>query len=247
MPEPHASAYAFQTTRWTHVLKLQAGASDEKERDRILSHLCRSYWFPLYGYARRAGQSPHDAEDATQGFFHHVLGSDLFAKARQERGRMRTFLLTSFRHWLNNRHLRETAVKRGGKQATLSFDAMEAEERYRHEPTDIATPEDLYNRRWARDFFISVQAQLRVEMEQEGKARIFEVLQPWLFVEAKASETDPLAEALGVSEGNFRVMLNRFRKRYRNLFRDAVADTLDSPTPEEIEQEIRELIRLGAR
>ena len=160
---------------------------------------------------------------------------------------MRTFLLTSFRHWLNNRHLRETAAKRGGKQATLSFDAMEAEERYRHEPTDIATPEDLYNRRWARDFFVSVQAQLRVEMEGEGKARIFEVLQPWLFVEAKATETAPLAEALCVSEGNFRVMLNRFRKRYRNLFHAAVADTLDSPTPEEIEQEIRELIRLGAR
>lgn len=246
MPAPLASAYAFQTTRWTHVVRLQAGA-DETERDQILAQLCRAYWFPLYSYARRAGQSPQDAEDATQGFFQHALGSDLFAKARQDRGRLRTFLLTSFQHWLNNRHLRETAAKRGGKQSALSFDAMEAEERYRHEPQDLATPEDLYNRRWARDFFIAVKDRLRGEFESEGKAMIFAALQPWLFVEAKAAETTPLAASLGVTEGNFRVMLTRFRKRYRDLFHAAVADTLDSPTPEQIEQEIRELIRLGAR
>lgn len=246
MPAPLASAYAFQTTRWTHVVRLQAGA-DETERDQILAQLCRAYWFPLYSYARRAGQSPHDAEDVTQGFFQHALGSDLFAKARQDRGRLRTFLLTSFQHWLNNRHLRETAAKRGGKHSALSFDAMEAEERYRHEPQDLATPEDLYNRRWARDFFIAVKDRLRVEFEAEDKGKVFAALQPWLFVEAKAVETTPLTESLGVTEGNFRVMLTRFRKRYRDLFREAVADTLDSPTPEQIEQEIRELIRLGAR
>lgn len=246
MPAPPASAYAFQTTRWTHVVRLQAGA-DDTERDQILAQLCRAYWFPLYSYARRAGQSPHDAEDVTQGFFQHALGSDLFAKARQDRGRLRTFLLTSFQHWLNNRHLRETAAKRGGKQPALSFDAMQAEERYRHEPQDLATPEDLYNRRWARDFFIAVKDRLRGEFESEGKDNIFVALQPWLFVEAKAAETLPLAESLGVTEGNFRVMLTRFRKRYRDLFHEAVADTLDSPTPEQIEQEIRELIRLGAR
>jgi hypothetical protein len=124
---------------------------------------------------------------------------------------------------------------------------MEAEERYCHEPQDLATPEDLYNRRWARDFFIAVKARLRVEFESEDQGKIFAALQPWLFVEAKSEDTAPLAESLGVTEGNFRVMLTRFRKRYRDLFHEAVADTLDSPTPEQIEQEIRELIRLGAR
>lgn len=246
MPAPPASAYAFQTTRWTRVVQLQEG-TDEAERDRILAQLCRAYWFPLYSYARRAGQSPHDAEDVTQGFFQHALGSDLFAKAQQDRGRMRTFLLTSFQHWLNNRHLREMAAKRGGRQPSLSFDAMEAEERYRHEPQDMATPEDLYNRRWARDFFIAVKERLRVEFEHEKKAAAFDALQPWLFVEGNAGVYGPKAGEIGVTEGNFRVMLLRFRKRYRDLFRDAVADTLDSPTPEQIDQEIRELIQLGAR
>ncbi|MEZ5384987.1 MAG: hypothetical protein R3F13_05680 [Prosthecobacter sp.] len=246
MSSPHASVYAFQTTRWTHVVRLQEGANDT-EKDRILAQLCRAYWFPLYSYARRAGQPPHDAEDATQGFFQHALGSDLFAKVRQDRGRMRTFLLSSFQHWLNNRYLRETAAKRGGRQPALSFDAMEAEERYRHEPQDIATPEDLYNRRWARDFFIAVKERLRVEFDEEEKAAAFDALQPWLFVEGNAEVYGPKAAEIGVTEGNFRVMLSRFRKRYRDLFREAVADTLDSPTPEEIDHEIRELIRLGAR
>jgi len=245
MPEPHASAYAFQTTRWTNVLRLQDGA--DEERDRVLAQLCAAYWFPLYSYARRAGKTPHDAEDATQGFFQHALRSDLFAKARQDRGRLRTFLLTSFQHWLNNRHLRETAAKRGGKQPVLSFDAMEAEERYRHEPQDIATPEELYNRRWARDFFIAVKKRLRAEFEEEGKTAVFDALQPWLFAEGNAAVYELKANELGVTEGNFRVMLTRLRKRYRALFREAVADTMDSPTPEQVEQEILELIRLGTR
>jgi DNA-directed RNA polymerase specialized sigma24 family protein len=241
-----AAPHSFQTTRWTHVVRLQAGA-DDTERDRILTQLCRAYWFPLYSYARRSGRSPHDAEDLTQGFFQHALGSDLFAKARQDRGRMRTFLLTAFQHWLHNQHLRETAAKRGGKQPALSFDAMEAEERYRLEPQDLATPEDLYNRRWARDFFIAVKDRLRMEMEAEGKTRIFATLQPFIFVDGREADQGALAESLCVTSGNLRVMLTRFRMRYRDLFREAVADTLDSPTPEQIEQEIRELIRLGAR
>lgn len=246
MPEPHASAFAFQTTRWTRVAQLREG-QDEAEKDRILAQLCRAYWFPLYGYARRAGQSPQDAEDLTQGFFEHALANAIFTKAHPDRGRLRWFLLTAFQNHAKNHHLRETAAKRGGKQPALSFDAMAAEERYRHEPQDIATPEDLYNRRWARDFFIAVTDRLRSEFETEGKASIFDALQPWLFVEAKADDTAPLAKSLGVTEGNFRVMLTRFRKRYRDLFRAAVADTLDSPTPAQIEQEIRELIRLGAQ
>jgi hypothetical protein len=124
---------------------------------------------------------------------------------------------------------------------------MEAEERYRHEPQDLATPEDLYNRRWARDFFIAVKDRLRGSLRLRARQGIFAALQPWLFVEAKALKPRRWRKSLGVTEGNFRVMLTRFRKRYRDLFREAVADTLDSPTPEQIEQEIRELIRLGAR
>jgi len=158
----------FQTTRWTHVVRLREG-TDDAERDRILAQLCRAYWFPLYGYARRSGRAPHDAEDLTQSFFQHALSSDLFAKAQRERGRMRCFLLTAFQHFSRNDHAKDTAVKRGGGQIPVSLDAMQGEERYQCEPQEITTPEDLYNRRWARDFFIAVKERLRLQYADEGK------------------------------------------------------------------------------
>lgn len=245
MSTPTAHIPSFQTTRWTQVVRLRAETS-EIEREGILNELCRSYWFPLYGYARRTGKAPSDAEDLTQGFFQQALSRDLFAKARQDSGRMRSFLLASFQNYILTQHQRETAAKRGGKQPRLSLDAMQAEARYQNEPQDTATPEDLYNRRWARDFFISVKEMLRAEYAKKGKELVFNALQSWLFLEARSEDIAPSARTLGVTEGNLRIMLSRLRRRYRDLFHQAVADTLDSPTLEEIEQEVSELIRLGA-
>ncbi|TDU66202.1 hypothetical protein EI77_03941 [Prosthecobacter fusiformis] len=245
MSVPPAHGPSFQTTRWTQVIRLREGAG-EAERDSILQQLCQAYWLPLYEYARRSGKSPHDAEDMTQGFFQHALGQDLFAKARQDSGKMRSFLLTAFQNYISNQYQRDTAAKRGGKTPALSLDVMQAEARYQSEPRHTATPEELYNRRWARDFFIAVQESLRTEYRSKGKEPFFHALQPWLFVEAKAADILLQAEALGVTEGNLRIMLLRFRKRYRELFHQGVADTLDSASKEEIDQEVRELIRLAA-
>lgn len=241
---PHAASYSFQTTRWTHVAQLREG-TDPAERDRILAELCRAYWFPLYGYARRAGRSPEDSEDLTQGFFAHALRNDLFAKAQQARGKMRSFLLTSFQHHVTNVHNRDNAARRGGSEARLSLEALQAEDRYRDEPAEPTTPEALYNRRWARDFFITVRERLRQEMAAAGKETVCTALEPWLFVEGNAEACAEPARKLGVTPGNFRVMLSRYRRRYRELFREAVADTLNSPTEVEIDAETRELIHLG--
>lgn len=241
-----SAPHSFQTTRWTNLLRLREGV-DAQERDLILSQLCRAYWFPLYGYARRSGRAPQDAEDLTQGFFERALANDLFAKANRDSGKMRTFLLTAFQRFMRDEHEKAAAEKRGGGQRALSFDAMEAEERYQCEPQNLATPEDLYNRRWARDFFATITERLRLEYSTAGKGKAFEAVRPWLLQEGSAAEYGPDAASIGVTEGNFRVMIVRYRKRYRELFREAVADTLDSPSAEEIEQEIRELIRLGSR
>lgn len=241
---PTAASYSFQTTRWTHVAQLREG-TDLAERDRILAELCRAYWFLLYGYARRAGISPEDAEDLTQGFFAHALRNDLFAKAQQARGKMRSFLLSSFQYHVCNVHARNTAARRGGTMPQLSLDALQAEDRYSDEPAEPTTPEALFNRRWARDFFVAVREHLRMEMVAAGKEAVCEALQPWLFVEGNAEAYAEPAQSLGVTAGNFRVMLSRYRKRYRDLFREAVADTLNSPTEAEIDAETRELIQLG--
>lgn len=239
-----AASYSFQTTRWTHVARLREGA-DETERDRILAEFCHIYWFPLYGYARRSGKNREEAEDLTQSFFEKALRHDLFAKAQQARGKMRNFLLTSFQHHIQNQYLHQRTGKRGGGMPVLSLDAQDSEERYLHEPEDIATPEDLFNRRWARDFFIHVRDQLRAEMNAAAKNAACAAMEPWLFIEGDAESYAPHARELGVTDGNFRVMLSRYRKRYRALFREAVAATLDQATDAEVETEIRELIRLG--
>jgi DNA-directed RNA polymerase specialized sigma24 family protein len=246
MPDRTHRFAAFPATEWTQLLQLR-DALDERGRGRLLAELCRTYWFPIYGYARRLGRSVADAEDATQGFFEKALHTDLFAKADAGRGRLRTFLLTSFNHYLHHEFCKSSAQKRGGLLETISLDGMTAEERYRSEPKEITTAEDLYNRRWARDFFAAVTEKLRLEYERSKKEQQFKTLRPLLFADGKPESYAELASSLGVTEGNFRVMLLRFRRRYRELFRSAVADTLEVPTEAEIEEEIRELIRLGAR
>lgn len=245
VPAEPAPSPRFLTTRWSLVSSLRH-EPDEARRDAVLAQLCRAYWFPLYGYARRSGQPPHDAEDFTQAFFMRALRNDLFAKANREQGRMRTFLLTAFQRFMRDEFEKNTAAKRGGRERTLSLDAMEAEQRYQCEPHDIATPEDLYNRRWARDFFATVKERLRREFATEGKAAVFAVLGSWLPPGGSEGDHAAAAAELGVTDGNFRVLLQRFRKRYRALFKEAVADTLESPDEEEVNAEIRELIRFGA-
>lgn len=235
----------FQTTRWTLISRLKKSA-DSAEKDRILQDLCQACWLPLYSYARRSGRSPEDAEDLTQSFFQFALASDLFSKANREKGRLRTFLLRAFQNHMSQWRAREGAAKRGA-DVTFSFDSFSAEERYQHEPKDLDNPETLYHRRWAREFFKEVTERLRHEMEQEGKSEAFVWLSPWIFTTGNAGQQTQAAEALGVTLENLRTILGRLRKRYRELFREAVRETLDAPTEDEINEEIRALIEFGTR
>lgn len=235
----------FQTTRWTLISRLKK-SSDSAEKDRILQDLCQACWLPLYSYARRSGRSPEDAEDLTQSFFQFALASDLFSKANREKGRLRTFLLRAFQNHMNQWRAREGAAKRGA-DVTFSFDAFSAEERYRHEPVNMENPETLYHRRWAREFFKEVTERLRHEMEKEGRSEIFVWLSPWIFTTGNVEQQTQAAQALGVTLENLRTILSRLRKRYRELFREAVSETLDAPTEDAINEEIRALIEFGTR
>ena len=134
---------SFSATRWSLVL---AAAGDA---EAALAALCRAYWFPLYAFARRQGVSPHDAEDLTQGFFAHLLGKSALAHVDRAKGRFRTFLLASLKHYLADERDRAKALKRGGAQLAISLDAIEAEERYALEPRDELSPDHLFDRRWA--------------------------------------------------------------------------------------------------
>ena len=218
---------------------MAAGHGDAPRSRAALEELCRRYWVPLYAYACRRIRDTHEAQDAVQGFFSHLLEKNTVAVAEQERGRFRSFLLTSFRHYLANQFERKSAQKRGGGKQFFSLDFGAHEAQYRHEPVDRVTAEQLYDRQWVTTLLERVLGQLRREMAQAGKDKHFETLAPFL---SGAHSEGSYAEAgrrLGITEGAAMVAAHRLRARYRRMLRVEIAETLDDLS--EVEDEIRRL------
>lgn len=235
---------AFHTTRWSRVL-LAGGPQEENEAQAALEGLCRDYWYPLYAFARRRGLDVPDAQDATQGFFLHLLEAGTLKRAREERGRFRSFLLGSMQHYLNNEHRRGRTQKRGGGKAILSLDAMAAEERYSHEPGDPLTPELQFERNWALALIERVFRRLEEDYTKAGRSDLFERLRPFLAGEAPRPGYEGIARDLGMSAGAVGTAIFRMRRRYGELMREEIAETVASPA--EVEEEIAHLMRALAR
>jgi RNA polymerase sigma factor (sigma-70 family) len=233
-PEPPAS---FATTRWSLVLA--AGQRAAPESDQALAALCQAYWGAVYVFVRRQVANLHEAQDLTQTFFAELLEKNLLAVAEPARGRFRSFLLTSVRNFLLNEWDKKKALKRGGGRKHLALDFQSHDSNYSLEPANTMTPERLYERQWALDLLEQVMTRLRAEFTKAGKERIFERLKGSL---AGANAETPLAEIarqLGISANAAKVAAHRLRKRYRELLRAEVAQTLTDPN--EIDDEIRQL------
>ena len=202
-----------------------------------LAKLCEAYWFPLYAFVRRQGMSEHDAQDLTQEFFARLLEKGWLNGVDRERGRFRSWLLASMKHFLANEWARLRTQKRGGGTAVFSFDELDAERRLLHEPaTDSA--EKIYDRRWAMTLLDHVMARLRAEMAGGGKLAHFEALKFCLTGEKSAYAE--VGARLAMSEGAVKVAVHRMRERYRALLRAEIAETVAGP--EEIEEELRALM-----
>ncbi len=232
----------FATTHWTVVLA--AGRRRTAQSDRALEELCRTYWFPLYAYVRRHGHSREDAEDLTQAFFARFLEKNFLESVRSEKGRFRAFLLAALKHFLANEWDRARRLKRGGGVAPLSLDWQDADTRYRIDPADTLTPDKLYDRAWAVTLLERVIARLRDESAAEGKSKSFEQLKPFLTVGRSAIPYAQAADALGLSEGAARVAVHRLRRRYRELLREEISQTLSDPA--QIEKEMQALFNAFA-
>jgi RNA polymerase sigma factor (sigma-70 family) len=228
----------FATTHWSVVLA--AGHRSNPAAQAALESLCQSYWYPLYAYVRRTGREPEEAKDLTQDFFAHFLGRNRVSLADQARGRFRTFLLTAMKHFLANEWKKENRLKRGGGCAVLSLDAGEAEERLVAEPADTATPEVIYERRWAAALLERVLALLCEECAVAGRTALFEELKASLWGENRGVTQAEIADRLSMSEGAFKVAAHRLRARYRELLRAEIAQTVASLA--EIDEELRHLI-----
>ncbi len=231
-------ARVFGTTRWTVVL--QAGGPTSAGSVRALEQLCRTYWYPLYSFARRNGVPPHDAEDLTQSFFTFLLEKDAIARADRERGRFRSFLLTAFKNFHANERASQSATKRGGGRVIVSLDELQAENRFQHEPHTGLTPERLYDQKWALSLLEQVMNALRLEYASLGKGPLFDALRPVIWGGRTEGSYASLAEAAGLSEGAFKVAVHRLRARFKECLRHEVAQTV--ATPGEVEDELRHLL-----
>jgi RNA polymerase sigma-70 factor (ECF subfamily) len=228
----------FATTHWSVVLN--AGRSETTQGRNALAALCETYWYPLYAYVRRQGHLPHDAEDLTQEFFARLLESDSLAGVSPEKGKFRTFLLIALKRFLTNEWHRANSQKRGGGLIRVPLPGHTAETRYIAEPAEPLTAEKLYERRWALTLLDRVLDRLGHEFNGAGKGNLFEKLKPYLMAEKGAISYAEAAAALGMNEGAFKVAVHRLRRRFRELFREEVAQTVAGP--EEIDEEIRHLL-----
>lgn len=227
----------FASTRWSLVIA--AGKSPADDARDALQTLCTAYWYPVYAYVRRRVPQTADAQELTQAFFVHLLERNALAAADPERGRFRAFLLTACKNFLTNDREKQHAQKRGGGKRVLSLDFEQGEERYRLEPADHATPENAFERQWALTLLDRVLALLREEFSRHGRDAKFEILKPWLTGAEGAAGHAELGEQLGVSEGAARVQVHRLRRRYRELLREEIAQTVASEA--EIDDEIKRL------
>ena len=219
-----AHAGAFAPTRWSVVIA--AGRGRESEAKRALEELCTAYWYPLYAFVRRAGHGAHDAQDLTQEFFARLLARNDLAAVDRARGKFRSFLLASLKHFLANEWDRANAQKRGGGQAVLSLDAATAEERYALEPADTVSADQLYDRRWAMTMLERSLGRVREECAADGSLRLFDEIKGTLT--GDATPHAQIAEHLGMTEGSVSVAIHRLRKRCRAALRALIAETVNS-------------------
>jgi RNA polymerase sigma-70 factor (ECF subfamily) len=227
----------FLTTHWSVVL--QAGQEYSPQSAAALENLCCAYWYPIYAYVRRQGHPVEDSQDLTQEFFARLLDHKYLRLADRNRGRFRTFLLTSLKHFLINDWNKAKREKRGGGRQIISLDAEETETRFRAEPADDRSPDKAFERRWAMVLLDRVLDQLQAEFAAARRRQLFEELKPYLTGEENESSYIEIGQRLGMTEANLKVTVHRLRRRYRELLRAEIARTVEDPAG--IDEEMRDL------
>jgi RNA polymerase sigma-70 factor (ECF subfamily) len=239
MPQEPAHK-VFKTTRWTIVR--QAIDGEGVDAHQALANLCEIYWYPLYAYVRRSGLKPEEAEDATQNFFFRLLDKQILHAADPAKGRLRSFLLACLRNHLADERDRAMAKKRGAS-LVVSFDPAVAERIYLADAIEQLTPDQLYQRRWALSLLEASMEVLADEYRDAGQQNIYAALRPFLgFSAGPERRYDEVAADLAMPVGTIKSHVHRMRKRWRDILFERVGDTLNNPTPEDIKDELRELM-----
>jgi RNA polymerase sigma factor (sigma-70 family) len=230
-------AAAFVTTHWSVVLTAQGRSATA---DKALEKLCRTYWWPLYGFVRCYGYTPEEAQDLTQGFFALFLERRDLDLVRREKGRLRSYLLVSLKNFLGKARRRDMAVKRGEGRPLVSLEELVVRERADFEPAHTLSADRIYERRWALSLLEQVLARLEEEYRVAGRAALFESLKQLLIEEPAKPSQAQIAQELSMTENAVKQALYRLRQRYRLLLREEVAQTVANPG--DVEDELRHFI-----
>jgi RNA polymerase sigma factor (sigma-70 family) len=232
----------FPNTHWSVVLAARHGNAPQAAA--ALETICGSYWQPLYAYARRSVRSPHDAEDITQEFFRRLIEKGWLESVDRDKGKLRTFLIVALKHFMSKEWRRAASHKRGGGQSHVQLDTALAESRFAADPGSL-TAEDAFDQQWALTVFDLTLTKLQAEHAASGKPEDFEAFKSCLVSRRGAIVYSEIADRLGMSEGAVRVAVHRFRKRFRELYREQVAQTLSQGA--DLEEELRHLAGALAR
>jgi RNA polymerase sigma-70 factor (ECF subfamily) len=225
----------FNTTHWTVVLAC-GDESDLERSQQALASLFQTYWYPLYVYVRRRGYGEHDAEDLVQAFCLHLQEKHAVAKADRERGKFRTFLLSSLQNFLSHENERARAQKRGGGRELIRLDAEEAQARYDLEPVDSVTPETIFEKRWAHALLEQTVSDLRADFILRGKGRLFDGLSSFLTSDLREISYQAAADQMGLPLSAIKTTVHRLRRDYRSKLREEIGRTVSSPN--EIDDEL---------
>ncbi len=238
-----AQPQTFPNTRWSVVLAARKETSAQSAA--ALETICQAYWFPLYAYVRRCGQSPHDAQDLTQEFFARLLEKRWLDTADRDKGKLRTFLIVALKNFMISEWRRASSQRRGGGQPHLRMDTAFAESRYAADVTSQLPPDESFDRQWAITLHDLTLDRLENEFATGGKPGEFDALKDCLMAARGGIDYAAVAVRLGASEGAARVAVHRLRKRFREIYREEIAQTLSEAA--DVDAELHHLARALGR
>ncbi len=238
--ETRAGGAIFATTHWSVVLA--AGCQNTAQSAAALEQLCRTYWYPLYAYLRRTGRNPADAEDLVQGFFLYLLEGQALRSAARERGRFRSFLLATLKNFVSDEKDKALAQKRGGGRQLISWELVEAEQRFSGEPTAGDSPDRLFDRHWALALLDRAMERLQQEWTAGRKAELFFQLKDFASGEKGLASYAEVAAQANLSPSALKSAIFRLRRRYQELVREEVSHTLADAS--DLKDELRHLVGL---
>jgi RNA polymerase sigma factor (sigma-70 family) len=237
--------HQFPNTRWSVILEAQG--DDSGARDRALEHICRTYWLPIYAFARGQGLTPADAEDLTQNVLSNLLEKGGFEKVAAEKGKLRSFLRVATKNALRNDWRKASRQKRGGGAFVLSLDCEDAERRCVLDAIDDESPDRIFDRHWGINLLQRTMDRLEAQYVGRGQGEMFAAMKPTLGQSGSGVRYQDMAEQLGMSESAVKVAAHRLRKRFRRTLKEEIALTLDDEGEDAVEEEIRFLFGVFAR